>query len=86
MQAKTYVTQGAPVSPDEIERARAIGAEFRITYSIERRQAGDADFTEIGFGSTSAGNTVDSALYFAQSDIQNRQWETSAGMPDPGEV
>jgi hypothetical protein len=61
-------------------------AKFRITYSIERRQPGDADFTEIGFGSTSANNTVDGALYAVQSDVQNRQWETREGMPEPEDV
>lgn len=60
--------------------------EFRITYTIERRRPGDDDFTEIGFSSTGAHGTVDGALYNAQSDIQNRQWETSPGMPDPAEV
>jgi hypothetical protein len=60
--------------------------EFRITYSIERRQPGENDFTEIGFSSTGASGTVDGALYQAQSDIQNRLWETHEGMPDPGDV
>lgn len=62
------------------------GDQFRITYSIERKRPGDADFTEIGFGSTSAANTVDGALYTVQSDVQNRLWETSAGMPEPEDV
>jgi hypothetical protein len=59
--------------------------DFRITYAIERRD--DAgDFTEIGFGSSAGDPTVDAALYHVQSDIQNRQWETSPGMPEPDEV
>jgi hypothetical protein len=63
------------------------GDYFRITYSIERRQTGEkGDFVEIGFGSTGAHSTVDAALYQAQTDIQNRQWETSDGMPEPDEV
>lgn len=60
--------------------------EYRMNYTLERRAKGETDFTEIGFGSTGAASTVDAALYQAQSDIQNRQWETSADMPDPGSV
>ena len=59
--------------------------EFRITYTIERRDSAGA-FTEIGFGSSAGDSTLDAALYHVQSDIQNRQWETSPGMPDPDEV
>lgn len=59
--------------------------QFRIDYTITRRRNGEDDFTEIGFGSGSGG-TVDAALYHAQSDVQNRLWETAEGMPEPAEV
>ncbi|MDG4791960.1 hypothetical protein O7626_39800 [Micromonospora sp. WMMD1102] len=60
--------------------------EYRITYTIERRERGASDFTEIGFGSSHATGTVDAAAYDVESQIQNRQWETGDGMPDPLEV
>ena len=60
--------------------------EYRLNYVIERRQPGEDDFAEIGFGSSGVWNDVDAALYSAESDIQNRQWETTDGMPDPDEV
>jgi hypothetical protein len=59
--------------------------EFRITYTIERRDS-NGDWAEIGFGSSAGDATLDAALYHVQSDIQNRQWETSGDMPEPEEV
>lgn len=62
-------------------------SEFRIDYTIHRRNAGHDDFTEIGFGSSGGDHSdVDAALYAIQSDIQNRQWETVIGQPEPSEV
>ncbi|MFI2663235.1 hypothetical protein [Micromonospora carbonacea] len=61
-------------------------AEYRINYTIERRLPEEADFTEIGFGSSGTWSDVDAALYSAQSDIENRQWETEPGQPDPNEA
>lgn len=63
-----------------------MSAEFRIDYTIHRRRSGENDFVEIGFGSTPAEGSVDAALYFAESAIQNREWETSGDMPDPSEA
>ena len=60
-------------------------SEFRIEYSIKRSEDGE-DFTEIGFGSSGAWGDVDSAVHAVTSYIQNRQWETGPGMPDPDEV
>lgn len=57
--------------------------EYRIDFTITRRQDGDEDFTEIGFGSSGAWERIDAASYAMESDIQNRIWETSEGMPDP---
>lgn len=56
---------------------------YRIEFSIKRRQDGEDDFTEVGFGSSFDAELIDSALYDVQSIVQNRQWETSGDMPDP---
>jgi hypothetical protein len=61
-------------------------SEYRITYTIERRQPGDEDFAEIGFGSSNVAKTIDGALFQVQSDVQNREWETADGMPEPADV
>lgn len=60
--------------------------QFRIEYTIQRRRDGGAGFRDIGFGSSGSNGSIDAALYTIQSDIQNRLWETSAGMPDPADV
>lgn len=60
--------------------------EYRIEYSIQRQTDHDDDFVEIGFGSSGTWDDVDSALYAATSDVQNRNWETEPGMPEPNEV
>jgi hypothetical protein len=61
-------------------------SDFRIDYTILRRQPGDEDFSEIGFGSSGDWTEIGAALYQVQSDVQNRSWETSEGMPDPSDV
>jgi len=61
-------------------------AEYRIDYTITRRREGEEDFTEIGFGSSGAWESVDGAEHAMSSDIENRQWETKPGMPDPESV
>lgn len=58
-------------------------AEYRIEFSIQRRDDGAADFTEVGFGSSGAWSDVDQAAHDLQSAVVNREWETSAGMPAP---
>lgn len=60
--------------------------QFRIEYTIQRRRDGSPHFKDIGFGSSGDSGSIDGALYAVQSDIQNRLWETSAGMPDPDAV
>lgn len=65
---------------------RARGAEYRIEFSVQRRLPGNADFTEVGFGSSGAWDTVDQASHMAASGIENREWEIEPGMPDPEEV
>jgi hypothetical protein len=61
-------------------------AEYRIDFSIQRRDDGDEDFVEIGFGSSGACGDADQAAYEVESVVQNRLWETSEGMPDPGKA
>lgn len=63
-----------------------MGAEYRIDFTITRRTDEDDDFVEIGFGSSGAWESIDAASYAMESDIQNRQWETKPGMPDPGSL
>lgn len=60
--------------------------EYRIDYTILHQGPDDDDFKEIGFGSTCGAATVNAAAYDVDSDIQNRQWETSGDMPDPRAV
>ena len=60
--------------------------DYRIEFTIQRREPGDDDFTDIGFGSSGTWDDVETALYSVQSTIQNRVWETSPGMPDPDSV
>lgn len=55
---------------------------YRIEYTIQQADDG-GDYREIGFGSSGSWETVDAALYAVESDVQNRQWETEPGMPDP---
>ena len=62
-------------------------SEYRIDYSIQRRDDdADDEFVEIGFGSSGFWGDIYAALYAIQSDIQNYQWETDTGMPDPDEI
>jgi hypothetical protein len=44
------------------------------------------DFEDIGFGSSGGWLTIDHAAHMAASAIQNREWETEPGMPDPSEA
>jgi hypothetical protein len=56
---------------------------YRIEFSIQRCDNGENDFREIGFGSSGACGTVDSAAYEVETIVQNRIWETGEGMPEP---
>jgi hypothetical protein len=60
--------------------------DFRITFAIERRLPGEDDFTEVGFGTSGTSSTIDHAAHLLNSALQNREWETEEGMPDPEEV
>ena len=57
--------------------------EFRIEYTIQRRDEDDKDFVDIGFGSSGGWSTINAASHAIESDIQNRSWEIEPHMPDP---
>lgn len=60
---------------------------YRIEYSIQRAVDEDEqEFEEIGFGSSGAWGSVDQAEFALGSYVQNRQWETEPGMPDPADI
>ncbi|MEU1761200.1 hypothetical protein [Micromonospora sp. NPDC005652] len=63
-----------------------MSVEYRINYTIEHRKPGKDEFAEIGFGSSGAWGDVNAAVYEVESQVQNRQWETEPGQPDPSEV
>jgi hypothetical protein len=63
-----------------------MATEYRIDFTITRREDGDDDFTEIGFGSSGAWSTPAQAAHMLASDMDHCQWETSPGMPDPESV
>ena len=58
-------------------------SEYRIEFSIQRRDEGDEDFVEVGFGSSGARSDVDQAAFEVNSAIQNGDWETSGAAPEP---
>lgn len=63
-------------------------AEYRIEFSIQRRdeEAGEDDFTEIGFGSSGSWNDLAACTHMIDSTIANGEWETEVGQPCPDEV
>jgi len=63
-----------------------MATDYRIDFTITRRRDGEDDFTDVGFGSSGANDDVDAALYEVQSIVQNRVWETEAGMPCPDDL
>jgi hypothetical protein len=60
--------------------------DYRIDFTITRREDGDEDFTEIGFGSSGAWGSPEFAVGMVVADLEHGTWETSAGMPDPDSV
>jgi hypothetical protein len=57
--------------------------EFRIEFAITRRREGEADFIEVGFGSSGTWSDVGQAAHILLSMVQNQEWETTEGMPEP---
>jgi hypothetical protein len=64
--------------------------EYRIEFSIQRRLddriSVEEDFEEIGFGSSGAWSTTETAAYMASTLIQRGEWETEKSMPTPESV
>ena len=60
--------------------------EYEITYTLRLYRDGSEEPEEIGFGASGRCADIGDALYAIQSDIQNDQWETEPGMPDPDEI
>lgn len=60
--------------------------EFRIEFTITRRQPGEDDFTEIGFGSSGAWASLDQCTHMVDSVVTNGEWETEPGQPDSESV
>jgi len=63
-----------------------VTTEYRIDFSITRCRDGEDDFTEVGFGSSGADESIDGALYAAESIIQRREWENYPHQPAPEDV
>ena len=61
-------------------------SEYEIEYTIRRYTGSSEEPEEIGFGASGRCADIDAVLYAIQSDIQNDQWETEPGMPDPDEI
>jgi len=60
--------------------------EYRIEFTIQRRKPGEEDFTDIGFGSSGGWHDIDGAENITGAMIQNFEWETQPGMPDPESI
>lgn len=60
--------------------------EYRVEYKLTRRQPGEEDFAEIGFGSSGAWHSVQFAAHIVHSDIENGTWETEPGQPAPENI
>lgn len=60
--------------------------EYRIEFTITRRQGNEDDFVEIGFGSSGAWENLDDCTHSLGSAVSNGEWETEPGMPDPDDV
>jgi hypothetical protein len=60
--------------------------DYRIDFTIQRREDGDEDFTDIGFGSSGASSDPGAASFEVDSIVQNYAWETEGAMPDPIDI
>lgn len=58
-------------------------ASYRIEFSVQRQSRDGDDFEEIGFGSSLSHCDLRQCSLDVDAAIQNRAWETTAGMPDP---
>ena len=60
--------------------------DYEIVYTLRRRQPGEEDFSDIGFGTSGIWDTPDECGHMVLSDIQNCGWETEGDMPTPDEI
>lgn len=49
--------------------------DYRIDFSIMKREDGEEDFTEFAFGSTMSSSTILEAGFDAHAGIQNEEWD-----------
>lgn len=63
-----------------------MASEYRIDFTITRRRDDEDDFTEIGFGSSGAWDSLDACTHWIDAGVTHGDWETVPGMPDPGDV
>jgi hypothetical protein len=62
-------------------------AEYEIVFQLRRSEDfGTDDGVEIGFGASGSWSSPDAAAYAVNALVQNGQWETEPGMPDPAEI
>ena len=52
-----------------------LDAEYRVDFSVLRRLPDEDDFTEIGFGSTVAEESLDQAAHMVLGALQNDEWD-----------
>lgn len=58
--------------------------QYRIEYTITRRQPGEDDFTEFGFGSSGGWPDLRSCAYEVTSEIENELWTEAVNQQVPG--
>ena len=63
-----------------------MSAEYRIEFQIHRASEEGGEFEEIGFGSSGSWDSTDQCAHVIESAVQNGEWETDPGQPDPDEV
>lgn len=49
--------------------------DYRVDFSIMKRETGQEDFTEFAFGSTMSSTTIQEAGFDAHAAIQNEEWD-----------
>ncbi len=61
-------------------------AEYRVEFTLQRRLPDEDDFTEIGFGSSGAWESLDQCTHMVGSAVTNGEWETEPGQPEPSTI
>lgn len=60
--------------------------DYEIVYQLRRRRPGEEDYSEIGFGATAGWDSPEQCADMVLADVQNYQWETEDGQPDPDTI